>query len=217
MIIMNNGRPTQDTAQVRRQRLLELTTEIQSLVKVKSNQFRIAVRLNAVKNERLFLDAGFKNIYEYGLQIANLKRMTVNYYCRIANDFLNPETERTIFADERGRDYGYMQMLELLRIDKEEATELIKAGTVTYDTTATEIRAIVGRIKEKKDKDKADAKRAVMEPFEAAHEAFHEGYNNLKAHLLELGDEEGADKLLPVLMDAIVTLYQEGKKGLEKK
>lgn len=216
MIMMNDGRPMQDTTELRKKRLLDISAEIQQLSKEYERQFSMAIRLSMIQSERLYLDAGFKNIYDYALQVAGLKRISVNNYIRVATRFLNPQTERSIFA-VKGRDFTISQLTELVRIDKDDAIELVKSGKVKFGDTARDIKAIVAAFKESRDKDIAEAQKAILAPFESAHEAYHKAYNELKEHLIEAGDDEASDKLLPAIMDAVVILYQEGLKGLNKK
>lgn len=214
VIIKNNGRPMQDTAEFRKRRLLDLSAQMQQLSGRRDAQFPVAIRLNVVREEKLYLDGGFKNIYEYAQEVLNIKRITANNYTRIARDFLNPCTERTIFADGRGRDFGYSQLVELLRVDKDSAIQFVKSGQITYTTSARAIKSIVDDFKATQDKSREEAEKAAMEPFQAAHESFHTAYNALKEYLLERGDEHGANVLLPEIMGAVVDLYQEGLKGL---
>lgn len=210
MIINNSGMDIQSISASRADRLTMLTGRMKMCAETK-NIFGTAAILYTIHNERLYLEAGYKNISQYGHDMLGYKAVTINNYVWIAKNYLDLNTGRSIFA-KGNKDIGYTTILELRKITPKEAIALYEAGEFSVDSTVHAVRAVVAAFIAKRDKDRAEAAKAEKEPLESAYEAFHTAYNELKQYLTEKGDIEAADKLLPKIMDAVVVVYVEATK-----
>ena len=179
-------------------------------------RFEIATGLYIISTEKLYIGSAYKDMQELGKAVLGFTNMTTTGYVRVAKKFLLKERPASVFAVD-GRDFNMTQLMALTKLSVDEVKSMLEAGTISYDTPVTAIKDAVKAVKDKQDKDIADAKKAAMRPFEAAHEAFHKAYNALKDHLQAQGDAKGSDELLPEIMGAVVDLYQEGLKGFNSK
>ena len=193
-----------DIAELRSIRLNELTTTIQQHLAQK-NIYGAALNLLAIHNEKLYLDGGFKSCTDYGKRVLGYQSATVNNYLRIARNYIDAETGRTIFADGT-KDIGYTQLIELLRVTPDEARVLFENEAFTLDSPARAVREAIEAYKAQQEKDRAMQEEADIEPVKTAYEDFHKAYNQLK-ELLK--DNIEACELMQKIMDSMVVLHVE--------
>lgn len=164
---------------------------------------RTVTCLYIIQTEKLYLEGGYTSIYDLGMKVMNVSKGTISNYMGVAKKFMDVNTGRTIFASDQG-DFSYLQLVELKKLKKEEAQELVQKGIVKYDSTAKEIKAAVadylGHIKAEQQQVKEDS----IKPIKDAYEGFHVAYNALSDRI---GQDAESKKLLQDIMDSVVVLY----------
>lgn len=179
-------------------------------------RFEIARGLFLINSEKLYVVGGYNSISDYGNAALGFNTTVTSSYIRIAKRFIRRNWPETIFSSVANpnvgmEDFGVSQLVELLRLTDDDIKYLISDGRLTYSTSVPKIKALIKEYKaEKVSKEKALIEES-YQAMDAAHEAYHEAYNALKQHLLDRGDIEGANTLLPRIMDQVVIIYREGR------
>lgn len=173
-------------------------------------RYEIAVGLYVVNKERLYAGS-FESIYHFSNKVLGFKKVTTSMYIKVAKTLLRHDKPVNIWDNT---DYGITQLYEMSKIPVEDLNNFIKDGSVKPTMTIDELQTFVRAYKQGKLQAKRDAEALAMLPINKANEEFHAAYNILKEHLVKSGDQEAAYKLLPVLMDAVVDLYN-AKKGAD--
>lgn len=168
-------------------------------------RYEIAVGLFRVQTEKLYeVVERWTNVYEYAGEVLHFTKMTTSNYIRVARYYLQKDKPLNIFENDR---FSITQLVEMCKADLEEVKAMVTSGTITPDMSVVAIREVIAsHNKAKKDADKAMQEEALL-PIREAHEDFHKAYNKLKEHLIERGDKEGAEEMLPEIMDALVRVY----------
>lgn len=168
-------------------------------------RYEIAVGLFRVQTEKLYeVVERWTNVYEYAGEVLHFTKMTTSNYIRVARYYLQKDKPLNIFGNDR---FSITQLVEMCRGNLEEVKAMVTSGTITPDMSSVAIREVIASSnKAKKDADKAMQEEALL-PIREAHEDFHKAYNKLKEHLIERGDTEGAEEMLPEIMDALVRIY----------
>lgn len=165
----------------------------------------MALCLYVLQSEKLYLEGGYKNVYEMGAKILGVSKGTVSGYVAVAKKYLDSNTGKSIFASEKG-DFSYLQLLEMKKLTKEDALQLVSNGSITYNTTVKEIKAIVAAHLGQIEAEKQQAREKSIEPIKTAYEAFHKAYNKLSECV---GEDDTCKGLLQEIMDSVVVLYNE--------
>lgn len=130
------------------------TTQIEKLMNgVKKNMVEIAVRLATIKEEKLYEQDGFTDVFDYALKTFDYKKATVYKMIASANKYI----EKT--ADGKGyqsilirgcEDYTVTQLMELNGLEVEEAEHLNEVNKIDPSMTAKDIREVVKEYQNKK-------------------------------------------------------------------
>lgn len=102
---------------------------IQSLAR---NYIAIGFYLRRVRDEKLYLEDGYRNIHEFAYEEFGMQKSTVNHCIRINTEF--SEDGNSPVIDARYKEFGKAQLQELLYVPEDKRSE------VTPDMTVAEIR-----------------------------------------------------------------------------
>lgn len=171
----------------------------------KKDIHRMALCLYVIQNEKLYLEGGYTSVYDLGTKLLGVSNGTISGYISIAKKFLDTNTGKTIFATDKG-DFGYLQLLEMKKLKVEEAKELVSNGTITFNSTASEIKQAVSDYLSHIKAEEVQAKEDSIKPIKTAYEGFHKAYNELCERV---GDDDTNKNLLQSIMDSVVVLYNE--------
>lgn len=181
-------------------------------------RFEIARGLHLINSEKLYPLAGYNSISEYGNATLGFSTVVTSSYVRVAKRFISRNWPQSIFARIDNpdpniglEDFTLYQLIELSRLKDEEIKELMDDGRLTFDTSVPKIKALIKEYKAEKAEKEKKAVEASYQTMDAAHEDFHKAYNELKQHLLDVGDLDAANVLLPRIMDQVVIIYREGR------
>lgn len=179
-------------------------------------RFEIARGLFLLDTEKLYVVGGYNSVSDYGKAALGFNSSMTSSYVRIARRFIRRNWPESIFSSVTNpnvgvEDFGVSQLIIMLGLSDDDIKALMSDGRLTYTTSVPKIKALIKEHKaEKVNREKALIE-ASYQTMDAAHEAYHEAYNTLKQHLLDLGDIEGANTLLPRIMDQVVIIYREGR------
>ncbi len=228
--IMDNGLIKSDFSELRNYRLRQASEKIAQLTQAaKKNLFEIAVTLLKIQTEALYEEDGFANIYEYGAKVLGYKKAMTNNLVRIAENYIDTVTMRSIIATDN-RDYSVSQLQELLVIEPADAKMLADNDTIKPTMTTKAIRAAVKEFREHGLEDGNGDEEAVTDTtaedngqqYQAAYNDFHERYNALKEYLARMSEYKVipsemavevfkaiSEQLLPPIMDDVVTMHEK--------
>lgn len=168
-------------------------------------RYEIAVGLFRVQTEKLYeVVPRWNNVYEFAGEVLHFKKMTTSNYIRVARYYLHHDKPLNIFENDR---FSITQLTEMCKAPVEDVKKLVEDKVIRPDMTVVAIREVITKHNEAKKATEEELKAQALEPIKQAHEDFHKAYNELKAHLLEEGDDIGANDILPVIMDAVVRMY----------
>lgn len=220
LAIMENGMIQPDFSEIRNYRLRQATQKIFRLTNAaKKNLFEISVTLLKIQTEKLYEEDGYSNIYEYGEKVLGYKKAMTNNLVRIATNYIDKDTMKSILATDTG-DYSVSQLQELLVIEPADAKQLADAETISPTMSTKAIRKAVkafrdGDTVEDTDTDETGTgdtetvNDGEIRGYEAAFEEFHRSYNALKEYLEgKPGTEYGTDTLMPDIMNAVMRMNE---------
>ena len=164
--------------------------------------------LYIIHSEKLYLEAGYKSITELGVNMLHLSRGTISNYMTVARKFMNLDTAQSVFASDN-KDFSYLQMVEMKKLEKDEVFQLLQSGMISYDSTAKEIKNCVSEYLDKKKRASDQAREDEIKPIREAYEAFHSAYNDLSG---SIGDDDQKKEMLQRIMDAVVFIYNSNEK-----
>ena len=168
-------------------------------------RYEIAVGLFRVQTEKLYeVVEKWSNVYDYAGETLHFKKMTTSNYIRVARYYLHKDKPLNIFENDR---FSITQLVEMCKADLEEVKAMVTSGTITPDMSVLAIREVIASHNNNKKQAEKTMKEEALLPIKEAHEDFHKAYNRLKEHLIERGDTEGAEEMLPDIMDALVRIY----------
>lgn len=221
LAIMENGMIQPDFSEIRNYRLRQATQKIFRLTNAaKKNLFEISVTLLKIQTEKLFEEDGYSNIYEYGEKVLGYKKAMTNNLVRIATNYIDKDTMKSILATDTG-DYSVSQLQELLVIEPADAKQLADAETISPTMSTKAIRKAVKEFRDGETVEDTGTDETGTDGtetgtgdtdtgYEAAFEEFHRCYNALKEYLDgKPGIEYGTDKLLPDIMNAVMTMNEK--------
>ena len=178
----------------------------------------IAMGLYLIHSEKLYLASDYKSAYDVAKGVLDFSRLTASNYIRVAKRFIEKKRPVSVFYDGKsGIDFTVSQLIQMLQLTDDEIKFCMEGGMIDYTTSVTALKSLVKVMKEQRVDNQAKEAEAAKEPFQAAYDDFHTAYNALKAHLLEIEDETGANEMLPKIMDAVCVVYAEGLQHLTDK
>lgn len=136
------------------ERLKEQTIKITSLLDgAKYNLYEVAMRLLVIKNEELYKDDGFTDVYDYTKKTLGYGKNMVYKMLKTAESLVEEAQveDKTIYRsiichDES--DYSMSQLFELGTLAPKEVVELDADGAINPSMTTKEIREVVKDTKE---------------------------------------------------------------------
>lgn len=103
----------------------------------------IALTMVEIEEKELYKD-DFSSVVEYGAEVFGYKKSAVYNMLKVGRQYLLPDTQKSIFADEDGTDFTFNQLSRLLPLPSVEvATELVESETITPDMTLRQIEDAV--------------------------------------------------------------------------
>lgn len=159
------------------ERLREQTAKITSLLDgAKYNLYEVAMRLLVIKNEELYKDDNFVNIYDYTKKVFGYGKNMTYKMLKTAETLVeekrveeNKVEYRSIICHDDS-DYSMSQLFELGTLAPKEVVELDADGAINPSMTTKEIREVVKDTKEMM-KDEAEGE----EPTEDGEAEVEEG------------------------------------------
>lgn len=103
---------------------------------------KLCLCLLTISNERLYLEAKYKTIYDYCLDKFKMKKTTVYLYITVAKKFLNPDTGDSYFI-RKGIDLKYSQLVRLRQLSIGEVNTMLDNGLINPETKIRDIEILV--------------------------------------------------------------------------
>lgn len=130
----------------------------------------IALTMVQIEEQELYKD-DFSSVVEYGEKVFGYKKSAVYNMLKVGRQYLLPDTQKSIFADEDGTDFTFNQLSRLLPLPSVEvATELVESETITPDMTLREIEDAVKAYNHKEDAQENEDISEVEETTETENE-----------------------------------------------
>ena len=146
--IVTNG--NNDTT-LKNYKLRQHTKAIEKLMNAtKRNMFEISARLLVIRNEDLFSDDGFKDVFEYAEKLFGYKKNMVYKLTTAAEKFIEQSPQGKGYVSiitHDDVDYTVSQLIELNALEPDTATHLDESGIIDPKMTTKEIREVVKRYK----------------------------------------------------------------------
>lgn len=151
-------------------KLVEHTIAIEKLISsTKRNMFEIATRLLVIRNENLFEDDNFKDVFDYASKVLGYKNSMVYKLITTAEKFIEQSEDKrynSIIAHET-EDYTVSQLIELNSIEPDEAIKLDEQEVISPNMTTKQIRE---RVKAYKNGEIDEYEGCIDEKTETEHE-----------------------------------------------
>ena len=132
------------------ERLREQTSKITSLLDgAKYNLYEVAMRLLVIKNEELYKDDNFVDIYDYTKKVFGYGKNMTYKMVKTAETLVEQKGDeyRSIICHDDS-DYSMSQLFELGTLAPKEVVELDADGAISPSMTTKEIREVVKDTKE---------------------------------------------------------------------
>ena len=112
------------------------------------NNFAIAVHLKVIRDEELFSDDGFTDVFDYAKKTLDFSKVYVYKNIVNAEKFIEVKkigrnTTYTSNLPHTGKDFTSGQLIELQCLEYDTVKKLVEDGIITADMTTKEIRNIV--------------------------------------------------------------------------
>lgn len=128
-------------------KLIAHTKAIEKLMTAtKRNMFEISARLLVIRNENLFEDDGFKDIFDYAGELFGYKKNMVYKLTTAAEKFIeqNPQGKGYVsILTHDNEDYSVSQLIELNSIEPDVAIKLDEQEVINPSMSTKEIREVV--------------------------------------------------------------------------
>ena len=132
---------------LKNQKLDAHTKAIRNLLyDTKRSIFEISARLLIIRNEHLFEDDNFKDVFDYAQKLFGYKKSMVYKLMTTAEKFIeqSPQGEGYVsILVHDDRDYTVSQLIELNSIETDEAIKLDELEVISPDMSTKEIREVV--------------------------------------------------------------------------
>ena len=109
---------------------------------VKKNLFKIALLLAKVNNEKLYEKDGFRDVYDYALQVFGYKKIATNNMLRVASQYID-ETGETTLPHKTGYDFSMSQVVKMLPMGYDAAKKACEDQNITPDMSCRTIEKVV--------------------------------------------------------------------------
>ena len=163
----NNSQPVEatqepvfyDTNHINNVKLKKHTQAIIDLQNANTrNNFAIAVHLKVIRDEELFADDGYTDVFDYAKKILDFSKVYVYKNIVNAEKFIEVKKigKNTIYTSNLPhdkKDFTSGQLIELQGLEYDTAKKLVENGIISSDMTTKEIRNIVKEHKTAKKKD----------------------------------------------------------------
>ena len=121
------------------------------------NNFAIAVHLKVIRDEELFIDDGYTDVFDYAKKILDFSKVYVYKNIVNAEKFIEVKKigKNTIYTSNLPhdkKDFTSGQLIELQGLEYDTAKKLVEDGIINSDMTTKEIRNIVKEHKPAKKK-----------------------------------------------------------------
>lgn len=150
------------------ERLKEHTARITSLLDgAKYNLYEVAMHLMVIKNEELYKDDNFVDIYDYTKKVFGYGKNMTYKMVKTAETLVEQKGEeyRSIICHDDS-DYSMSQLFELGTLAPKEVVELDADGAINPSMSTKEIREVVKDTKEMMKKESESESESEEEPTE---------------------------------------------------
>lgn len=132
-------------ARIRNTDLLEITHRIVMIgTTIRKEFYRIAALLAEVEARQLYLEDGFKNAADYAMKVFNLRKTDAYNLLVIGKEYTEMEKNASnLPRADPSEDFTKSQIVAMLPLGHETASDLCQAGTITPTTSARQIKEIV--------------------------------------------------------------------------
>lgn len=134
-------------SELKNKKLIAHTKAIEKLMTAtKRNMFEISARLLVIRNENLFEDDGFKDVFDYAGKMFGYKKNMVYKLTTAAEKFIeqNPQGKGYVsILTHDNEDYTVSQLIELNSIEPDVAIKLDKQEVINPSMSTKEIREVV--------------------------------------------------------------------------
>lgn len=167
---------------LKNKKLASHTRAIEKLMTAtKRNMFEISARLLVIRNENLFEEDGFKDVFDYAERLFGYKKNMVYKLTTAAEKFIEQSPQGKGYVSiltHENEDYTVSQLIELNAIEPDTAVKLDELQVISPQMTTKEIREVVkaykkGEIDENgnfKAVEEAEAEESEPDPDEAVDE-----------------------------------------------
>lgn len=132
---------------LKNKKLASHTRAIEKLMTAtKRNMFEISARLLVIRNENLFEDDGFKDVFDYAEKLFGYKKNMVYKLTTAAEKFIEQSPQGKGYVSiltHDDADYTVSQLIELNAIEPDTAVRLDELEVITPQMTTKEIREVV--------------------------------------------------------------------------
>lgn len=132
---------------LKNKKLIVHTKAIEKLMSAtKRNMFEISARLLVIRNENLFEDDGFKDVFDYAGKLFGYKKNMVYKLTTTAEKFIeqNPQGKGYVsILTHDDEDYTVSQLIELNSIEPDVAIKLDDQEVINPSMSTKEIREVV--------------------------------------------------------------------------
>lgn len=134
-------------SELKNKKLIAHTKAIEKLMTAtKRNMFEISARLLVIRNENLFEDDGFKDVFDYAGKLFGYKKNMVYKLTTAAEKFIeqNPQGKGYVsILTHDNEDYTVSQLIELNSIESDVAIKLDEQEVINPSMSTKEIREVV--------------------------------------------------------------------------
>lgn len=166
---------------LKNKKLASHTRAIEKLMTAtKRNMFEISARLLVIRNESLFEDDGFKDVFDYAEKLFGYKKNMVYKLTTAAEKFIEQSPQGKGYVSiltHDDADYTVSQLIELNAIEPDTAVKLDELEVISPSMTTKEIREVVKAYKKGEIDEDGNFKKveeAEVEPEEAEAEEVDE-------------------------------------------
>lgn len=132
---------------LKNKKLASHTKAIEKLMTAtKRNMFEISARLLVIRNESLFEDDGFKDVFDYAEKLFGYKKNMVYKLTTAAEKFIEQSPQGKGYVSiltHDDVDYTVSQLIELNAIEPDTAVKLDELEVISPSMTTKEIREVV--------------------------------------------------------------------------
>lgn len=179
---------------LKNKKLANHTKAIEKLMTAtKRNMFEISARLLVIRNENLFEEDGFKDVFDYAERLFGYKKNMVYKLTTAAEKFIEQSPQGKGYVSiltHENEDYTVSQLIELNAIEPDTAIKLDELEVISPSMTTKEIREVVKAYK-KGEIDENGNFKAVEETEAEPEEVEKETVDETAALLIETADNIG--------------------------